>query len=93
MNVLKVPFTPYGTSEMLSEYIRSAMGRGLPELPPAICSHDGTAVIVGSGPSLPNHFDEIKAEREKGRPICALNGAHDFLCERGLIPVEGGLVR
>lgn len=31
-------------------------------------------------------FDEIAAERAKGRPILACNGAHDFLCERGLEP-------
>jgi hypothetical protein len=86
MRLLAVPHKAYGTVEQLSEHIRSAMARGLPEFSPGICSHDGTLVIVGSGPSMPNHFDEIQKERERGRPICALNGAHDFLCGNNFIP-------
>lgn len=64
----------------------SSLSRNLPEPAPALCSHDGHFVVVGSGPSLPDFIDEIKQERAKGRPICAVKGAHDFLCEQGVEP-------
>lgn len=64
----------------------SALSRDLPEPAPALCSHDGKFVVVGSGPSLPKFLDDIKQERLKGRPICAVKGAHDFLCENGIEP-------
>lgn len=64
----------------------SALKRHLPEPTPALCSHDGTFVVVGSGPSLPNHLDDIRQEREKGRPICSVKGSHDYLCANGIEP-------
>lgn len=75
-----------GTPESNSANIRSALARGLPEFSPALCTHDGTMVIVGSGPSLPGFVDEIRAEEAKGRPICAIKGAHDFLVDNEIIP-------
>lgn len=60
--------------------------RGLPEFQPAICAHDGTFVVVGSGPSLAGFVDEIRAEQDKGRPICAIKGAHDYLIKQGITP-------
>ena len=59
---------------------------GLREFQPAFYSHDGTFVVVGSGPSLAGFADEIKAEQAKGRPICAIKGAHDWLVEKGIFP-------
>jgi uncharacterized Rossmann fold enzyme len=65
----------------------SALGRGLPELEgQALFRHDGTFVVVGSGPSLPLFAQEIRAEKEKGRPICAIKGAHDWLMEQEITP-------
>ena len=86
MQPLAISVRAVGSAEELRGNIRSALARGLPEVTPALCAHDGTFVIVGSGPSLPSFVDEIKAERAKGRPILACNGAHDFLCENGLEP-------
>lgn len=86
MHRLAISVRATGTAEELCGNIRSALARGLPEIQPALCSHDGTFVVVGSGPSLPKFLDEIRAERAKGRPILACNGAHDFLCEHGLEP-------
>ena len=60
--------------------------RGLREFQPALISHDGTFVVVGSGPSLAGFADEIRGEKAKGRPICAIKGAHDWLCEQGIEP-------
>jgi uncharacterized Rossmann fold enzyme len=76
----------YGTPESNSANIRSALARGLPEVTPGLCRHDGTFIVVGSGPSLPAFAEEIRAERRQGRPICAVKGAHDFLCEEGIEP-------
>lgn len=75
-----------GTPEDNAANIRKAIARGLPEFTPAHCAHDGNMVIVGSGPSLPDFVEEIRAEKEKGRPICAAKGAHDLLVEKGVIP-------
>ena len=76
----------FNVPEGVTAYIESAVKRGLPELPPAICSHDGTFVIAGSGPSLANTWEELKEEKRKGRPICAIKGAHDFLIGKGIEP-------
>lgn len=86
MQPLEVPYTPYGTTEELASNIRSALTRKLPALAPALCSHDGTIVLVGSGPSLLGQMDAIREQSAMGRPIMAFNGAHDFLCENGLEP-------
>lgn len=70
----------------ITSHIESSLERNLPELKPSICSHDGTFVIAGSGPSLANHVEDLKIEREKGRPICAIKGAHDWLVSHGIEP-------
>ena len=86
MHPLALEVRQHGTADENRSHILAALALGLPELQPALCAHDGTFVIVGSGPSLPQFVDEIKGEREKGRPICAIKGTHDFLCERGIEP-------
>lgn len=86
MKPLAISVQAVGSPDELTSNIRSAMARGLPEVAPALCSHDGTFVIVGSGPSLPAFAEEIRGERMQGRPILACNGAHDFLCEKGMEP-------
>lgn len=86
MQPLRLEVAHYGTPESNGANIVSALKRNLPELTPGLCSHDGHFVIVGSGPSLPHFIDEIKAERELNRPVCAIKGAHDFLCSNGLNP-------
>jgi uncharacterized Rossmann fold enzyme len=68
------------------ENILSSLTRGLPEFQPGLFPHDGTMVVCGSGPSLPSFLDDIRAEREKRRPIIAVKGAHDLLCEHGIEP-------
>jgi uncharacterized Rossmann fold enzyme len=68
------------------ENIRAALARDLAEFAPAPFSHDGTLVVCGSGPSLPDHIDEIRAERERDRPIVAVKGAHDLLVKNGIEP-------
>jgi uncharacterized Rossmann fold enzyme len=67
-------------------HIRSALGRGLPEFQPTLIPHDGNMVMCASGPSVAAFIDQIREERRIGRPICAVNGAHDLLCEHGIEP-------
>lgn len=69
-----------------TENIRRALQRGLPEFSPSLFPHDGTMIVCGSGPSLPSFTRDIAKEREKRRPIMAIKGAHDLLCENGLEP-------
>lgn len=84
---LEISIQAAGTMEELTAHIRGALARGLPELVPALVAHDGTLVICASGPSLPQFEKEIREQREIfKRPILACNGAHDFLCSKGIAP-------
>jgi hypothetical protein len=86
MQPLEITVQAAGTEEELCSNIRSALGRGLPELTLAPIKHDGTLVLVASGWSMPDYIDEIKALKAAGKPIVAIKAAHDFLCENGVIP-------
>ena len=71
--------------EGIYAHIRSALGRGLP-LTPECEEHDGTAILVGSGPSVLGQIESIKKQRELGYPIVAIKDAHDLLISHGIIP-------
>jgi hypothetical protein len=86
MQPLEITVQAAGTAEELCSNIRSALGRGLPELTLAPIKHDGNIVLVASGWSMPDYIDEIKAHRRAGRPIVAVKAAHDFLVENGVYP-------
>lgn len=45
-----------------------------------------TLVIVGGGPSMAAHVPDIVLDQARGAHVWALNGAHDYLIERGLVP-------
>lgn len=72
--------------ENYHSHIKSALARGFPEFQPTLIPHDGSMVMCASGPSIVSFIEEIRAERDNGRPICAINGAHDLLCEHGIEP-------
>lgn len=86
MTPLKLHVKPAGTPDGIRANVQAALARNLPELAASPISHDGTMVIVGSGPSMPSMVEAIRAERERGRPIFAVKGAHDFLCQHGITP-------
>lgn len=48
--------------------------------------NDGTALIVGGAPSLTDTFPNLRMKQQRGGIIFALNGAHDWLIDRGIIP-------
>lgn len=83
---LTIDVSQFGNASQHVGVIQHNLARGLPEFAPALVAHDGTMVCVGSGTSLPTVIDQIKEERAKGRPICAVKGAHDYLCEQGIEP-------
>src|SRR6185295_8105084 len=76
----------FGVAHQPMAVIRTNMGRGLQEFAPSLVAHDGVMVIAGSGPSLPAFIEEIRTEQTKGRPVLAVNGAHDLLCEHDITP-------
>jgi uncharacterized Rossmann fold enzyme len=76
----------FGAAEQHQSAIRTNLGRKLPEVTPAICSHDGSCVVVGSGPSLSLFIEDLKQEQANGRPIIAVKGAHDYLMSQGITP-------
>jgi len=86
MNPLAISVKQYISPQGNELQIRENLKRELPELKPAICSHDGNFVIVASGPFLSEHIEEIRQEQERGRPICAINGSYDYLVNHGIIP-------
>jgi hypothetical protein len=83
---LRIDVHQFGVAGQHVDAIAAAIQRGLPEFAPALCAHDGTLVLAGSGPSLPAFIDDLRAERARGRPILAVKGAHDLLCEHELEP-------
>lgn len=48
--------------------------------------HDGIAILCGSGPSLADTLQEIRAKKEAGGKVFAMNGAARFLAEHGIMP-------
>lgn len=86
MHLLNIHVKPAGTTEGIRANVQAALARNLPELSPGIVGHDGTMVIVGSGPSMPSFVEDIRQERGRKRPIFAVKAAHDFLCEQGIEP-------
>ena len=86
MKPLALDVTMFNTPEGIPAYIEQNIARGLEEFKPALCTNDGTFVIAASGPSLANFGKEIREEQLKGRPVCAINGAHDWLLEQGIEP-------
>lgn len=85
MRELEINLSQFGTHEGLVDNIKHALSLGLPEFQPSLCSHDGTFVIVGSGPTVKDHIEEIREEYQT-RPICAVKGAYDYLVENDIIP-------
>jgi len=86
MKPLALDINQFGKTDEIQSHIRHSLSLGLPEYYPALCAHDGTMVIVGSGPSLLSTYEGLHEERAKGRPILAVKGTHNFLIERGLEP-------
>lgn len=72
------------TPEAITANVRATLGRQYQPFnallkPP----HAGVISIVGSAPSLADHYREVTGD------VMACNAAHDFLIDRGIIPKYG----
>ena len=47
--------------------------------------HDGIAILCGSGPSLADNLDRVRAAQEAGKRVFAMNGAAAFLERNGIL--------
>ncbi len=86
MQPLKVNVAQYGLPEGIVENIKHSLSLGLPELQLGVLKHDGTFVLCASGPSIENHLEEIRKDKEDGKTLCAVKGAYDFLRGHGITP-------
>jgi uncharacterized Rossmann fold enzyme len=86
MQPLRIDVNAYGTLDSNGGNIQSALMRSLPEINPGLCAHDGHLIIAASGPSLPDFIEAIRTEKANGRPVCAVNGAYDYLVEQQITP-------
>lgn len=73
------------SDEELYANITRNLERRLPVLP-HLSAHDGCAVLIGSGPSVKQHLDEIKHLSKSDVSIVALKDAHDWLLDNGIVP-------
>ena len=76
----------YAGDEVMRANMVSALARDLADFTPSLVVHDGTMIVVGSGPSVADYANEIREHRKAGRPIMAIKGAHEWLLEQGITP-------
>lgn len=78
---VNVPF------ETIAANIRFALTRTALPLIPAPAVNNGTMILVGGGPSLARQLPVLRRlAAKRGHFIMALNGAHNWLLERGVVP-------
>ena len=85
LDVNEVKYELNTSDETNIEQVRSAIRRQLPQ----VVGHeeqDKVIAIVGGGPSLESTFDDLKEKYDTGMKVVSLNGAHDWLIERGIRP-------
>lgn len=73
---------------VIHDHVRAAMARNGAEPLTGNPDHYRHVCIVGSGPSLgdPETLDELKFMIGAGHAVWALNGAHDWLIDHGIVP-------
>lgn len=69
---------------MLEQY-RENLKRDIPFLAPRNV-HKDTMLLVGGGPSLRDTLAKLRFHQARGGHIYALNGTHDYLIDRGIVP-------
>lgn len=82
---LNLDVRQFGLPDGIAENIEYSLSLNLQEFAPALIPNNGTIIICGSSPSLPDGIDEIR-QLHKDIPIIAVNGAHDFLLENLITP-------
>lgn len=83
---LKIEAKCVATKPTLLKNIVSSMERDMPEAVPTLLNHDGQVVLVGSGVTVKNYVENIRAHQKNRQPIVAIKGAYDWLMEEGIVP-------
>lgn len=71
--------------EVVRQNVRTNTARGFAQAIPHE-TNDTEVMILGGGPTLNDHVDEIRALREQGVKLICLNGSHDWALDHGLLP-------
>jgi len=66
--------------------IKTNSARAIPCLGMAEPRNGEWAVLVGGGPSMADHYDEVKIRQAAGHTVFAINGAAKALSEHGIVP-------
>lgn len=74
-----MPVRPVGSDAVLTEHVKSALGRNLPEVKPA-APHGRIMSIAAGGPSLQDTYRDLEGV------IVTANGGLSFLLEKGITP-------
>lgn len=78
------PVKPVVSAEAMLENMKSALGRGLPEIE-MCCENGHTLSVVAGGPSLADTYKELSGY------IAAINGSLGFLLDKGIVPNACGV--
>lgn len=81
----KITFNHNTDQDERTESVKSALARNLPQFE-TYERQDQVIALVGGGPSLEDTFDDLKEKHENGMKVVSMNGTHDYLIERGIIP-------
>lgn len=73
------------TNEMILDNIRRNCEEGYQQVIPHP-EQDTEVMILGGGPSLNDHLDEIRKMRENGVKLVTLNGSYNWCLDNGLTP-------
>jgi hypothetical protein len=79
--MLSVPNAHYST---MQDNIAAACKRDIPWLQ-RLPAHEIAAVLVGGGPSVGAHLQDIQEWQAAGQLIVTFNGSHDYLRRKGII--------
>lgn len=71
--------------EAVRQNVRTNIARGFAQVQPHE-TNDVDVMILGGGPSLNQHVEEIRALRAQGVKLVCLNGTHDWALQHGLLP-------
>lgn len=77
-------FLPF-SEEQWKARVRYALQRNFPIVAPSD-PVDEPACIVGGGPSTEKHLAKLRTLKARGAVVFAVNGAYQWLIERGIIP-------
>jgi len=73
------------TNDLILDNIRRNCEEGYQQVIPHP-EQDTEVMILGGGPSLNDHLDEIRQKRAEGVKLITLNGAYNWAVENGLTP-------